>query len=157
MHTLNTLKNTHAKRQNKKRIGRGHGSGWGKTSGRGHKGAGSRSGYKRRLGYEGGQFRLFMKLPIRGFSNARFRKPLDTVNLDQIEEMFNDGETVSEETLREHGFISGQSYGIKVLGNGELTKKVEIEADAFSRSATEKLKKNKIKFSVRNKKDEASN
>lgn len=146
--TLNTLKDTTRERKSRRRVGRGIGSGLGKTCGRGEKGAGSRSGYKRRLGYEGGQMRLFMKMPIRGFSNARFRKPYDVVNLGQINEMYEDGETVSFETLIERGFLSGPTYGVKILGNGDLTKKVTIEASAFSESAREKLQRAGIQFSV---------
>lgn len=151
MISLATLKNTSLKRKPVKRVGRGPGSGKGKTCGRGEKGAGARSGYKTRQGYEGGQFRTFMKLPIRGFSNARFRKPqFDIVNLDQINEMYEDGETVNAQTLAEKGFINGPCAGIKILGNGELTKKVKIDADAISASAREKLQKAKIPISLRN-------
>jgi len=145
---LNNLKNTKKERKGRKRVGRGIGSGMGKTCGRGEKGAGSRSGYKRRLGYEGGQFRLFMKLPIRGFSNARFRKVFDTINLGQIEKLYNDGDIVNEETLRQHGYINGKIVGVKVLGKGELTKKVTINVDAISSGARDKLQKAKIPFTV---------
>lgn len=146
MINLSTLKNTTREKKRTKRVGRGIGSGLGKTCGRGQKGAGARSGYKRRFGYEGGQFRTFMKIPQRGFSQARFRRPLDVVNLYQIESMFEDGEVVNLLTLAERGFISNRTYGIKVLGNGELTKKVKIEAHAFSNSAREKLSAAKIDF-----------
>lgn len=147
MISLSNLKNSTFTRRDVKRVGRGPGSGKGKTCGRGEKGAGSRSGYKRRYGYEGGQFRTFMKLPIRGFSNEMFRKtPLDTVNLDQIEAMYKDGETVSVQTLKERGFLSGPSAGIKILGNGELKKKVKIDAKAFSANAKQKLHKAHIKL-----------
>lgn len=141
MISLEGLKNTHRPTKTRMRVGRGPGSGKGKTSGRGEKGMGSRSGAKRRLGYEGGQFRTFMKLPIRGFSNVRFQKKLDSINLEQIDDLYKDGETVSLETLRQRGFISGKSHGIKVLGKGELTKKVTLEVDAVSESAREKLQK----------------
>jgi large subunit ribosomal protein L15 len=154
MHKLHSLKNTTKVIKSRRRVGRGIGSGLGKTCGRGEKGAGSRSGYKRRLGYEGGQFRLFMKLPIRGFSNARFRKRLDSINLGQIEEMYSDGEVVNVDTLRQHGYISGRSHGLKILGEGELTKKVTIEADKYSASAHEKLQKAKISFSQKTSHDE---
>lgn len=148
MHKLHTLQNTTKVKKVRRRVGRGTGSGAGKTSGRGEKGAGSRAGYTRRLGYEGGQFRLFMKLPIRGFSNVRFRKRLDAINLFQIEQMYEDGETVNIETLRERGFISGKSYGIKILGEGDLSKKVHIEAHAVSKSARDKLQAAKIPLKV---------
>ncbi len=146
MLTLGNLRNTTKERKSVKRVGRGLGSGLGKTCGRGEKGAGSRSGYKRRYTYEGGQFRMFMKMPYRGFSNARFRTAYEPVNLDQINEMFNDGDVVNVETLTHQGFIKGRNIRLKVLGNGELTKKVTIEADAFSESAKDKLNKAKIKF-----------
>lgn len=148
MITLATLKNTSRPYKRYKRVGRGIGSGLGKTCGRGEKGAGSRSGYKRRLGYEGGQFRTFMKIPIRGFSNARFRRAYDTVNLGQINAAFEDGEVVNAETLAERGFLSGVTYGIKVLGEGELTKKVTLEVAALSASAQEKLQNAKIAFTL---------
>ena len=154
MQKLNNLKNSSKVTKNRRRVGRGIGSGVGKTCGRGEKGAGSRSGYKRRLSYEGGQMRLFMKLPIRGFSNARFQKKLDSINLGEIEKVFNDGDTVNIETLREHGFINGRSYGLKILGEGELTKKVTIEADKISASAKEKLQKANISFSLKSSNDE---
>jgi large subunit ribosomal protein L15 len=127
-------------------VGRGPGCGLGKTCGRGEKGAGARSGYKRRFGYEGGQFRTFMKMPHRGFNNARFRRAYDTVNLGQLDFMFEDGDIVNLDTLHDCGFLSGPSYGVKILGDGELTKKVTIHAAAFSDSAREKLKRARIEF-----------
>ena len=154
MHKLHNLKNSSKVSKTRRRVGRGIGSGVGKTCGRGEKGAGSRSGYKRRLGYEGGQFRTFMKLPIRGFSNVRFQKRLDSINLGQIEKLYNDGETVNIETLREHGYINGKSHGLKILGDGELKKKVTIEADKISASAKEKLQKANISFSLKSSNDE---
>lgn len=149
MHKLEQLKNSAKANKKRNRVGRGIGSGNGKTCGRGEKGAGSRSGYKRRLGYEGGQFRLFMKLPIRGFSNARFQKRLDSINLTQIEKLYSDGDTVNIETLRAHGYINGKSNGLKILGDGELTKNVTIEADKISAPAREKLEKANISFSLK--------
>lgn len=146
MISLSSLKNTTRPRKISKRVGRGLGSGLGKTCGRGEKGAGSRSGYKRRYTYEGGQFRMFMKMPERGFSNVRFRRAFEGVNLDQINHMYKDGETVNFQTLRDRGFVKGRNVRIKILGNGELTKKVTIEAHAMSESAKEKLNKAKIKF-----------
>jgi large subunit ribosomal protein L15 len=148
MLSLNTLKNTSRPRVQYRRVGRGIGSGLGKTCGRGQKGAGSRSGYKRRYGYEGGQFRLFMKLPIRGFSNARFRRALHAVNLSDIERTFEDGEQVNIETLADRGFIRGRTYGIKILGQGVLTKKVTIEVDAASASVKAALEKANIPLTV---------
>lgn len=149
MITLHTLKNTSCKHRGVKRVGRGPGSGKGKTCGRGEKGAGSRSGYKRRWGYEGGQFRMFMKLPERGFNNERFRSPrLDTVNLGQIDAMFNDGDKVTIQTLKDAGFINGPCAGIKILAKGELKKKVIIEANAASESARRELQKANIAINL---------
>jgi large subunit ribosomal protein L15 len=147
MISLSTLKNSRG-RKAPKRLGRGRGSKLGKTCGRGQKGAGARSGYKRRLGYEGGQFRTFMKMPIRGFSNARFRKAFDTVNLGQIDAVFEDGDVVNAQALADRGFLSGATYGIKLLGDGEITKKVSIEVSALSASAREKLQKANISVTL---------
>lgn len=145
---LNTLS---ARLKSKRtRVGRGPGSGLGKTCGRGEKGAGSRSGYKRRLTYEGGAMRLFMKLPTRGFTNARFKFKYDSINLKQIEDNFNDGDTVTLETLKLKGFLSGPTNGVKLLAHGEITKKVTIILDAFSRSAIEKLEAAKIHYKTVN-------
>ena len=88
--------------------------------------------------------RLHMKLPQRGFSNVRFQKRLDTVNLWQIEKFYSDGETVNLESLRKHGLVKNRSHGVKILGNGELKKKVTIVVDALSTGAREKLQKAKI-------------
>lgn len=148
MNSLSTLKNISCKHKIGKRVGRGPGSGKGKTCGRGEKGAGSRSGYKRRWGYEGGQFRTFMKIPIRGFNNSRFRVEYNVVNLDQIESMFDHNEVVNLLTLAEKGFISKPLCGVKILGNGTLTKKVKIEADAISSGAKEKLQSSNIHFTI---------
>jgi len=151
MITLSNLKNTRRPSKTSRRVGRGISSGAGKTCGRGQKGQGARSGYKRRLGYEGGQFPLYMKLPIRGFSNARFSKKLDSINLKLIEQMYNDGDVVNMESLRAHGYIKGKSHGIKILSEGELTKKVTIEANGYSDSAKQKLQKANIDYTVVNK------
>jgi large subunit ribosomal protein L15 len=148
MKTLGSLTNETKFRRQVKRVGRGPGSGKGKTCGRGEKGAGARSGYKRRLGYEGGQFRMFMKLPIRGFNNAHFRKELHIVNLGQIDAMYEDNETVNIDTLRERGFISGPSHGLKILGHGEITKKISIQANEISEAARVKLNQAKIECNL---------
>lgn len=148
MLTLNSLKNCSRPAKRYKRVGRGTGSGLGKTCGRGEKGAGARSGYKRRYGYEGGQFRMFAKMPYRGFNNARFRKAYDTVNLGQIDAVFKDGEVVNADTLVERGFLSGRTYGIKLLGKGELKKKVTVEVAALSDTAREKLQRAGISFKI---------
>ncbi|MBA3815033.1 MAG: 50S ribosomal protein L15 [Parachlamydiaceae bacterium] len=148
MLSLGALKNTSRPKKSIKRVGRGLGSGLGKTSGRGEKGAGSRSGYKRRLGYEGGQFRTFMKMPIRGFNNARFRDEYKGINLGQIDAAFEDGEIVNMETLADRGIIKGRNVKVKILGGGELTKKVTIDISTISESAKEKLQNAKIPFNV---------
>jgi len=146
MTSLHKLENTNQKRKPRKRVGRGIGSGTGKTCGRGHKGMGSRAGWQARHGYEGGQMRFFMKMPERGFNNARFAKTVFSINLGQIDKSYSDGETVNEASLREHGLLNGYFDVIKILGSGELTKKVQIEADAISENAQEKLKNANIAF-----------
>jgi len=147
MITLSTLKNTHRYKSKIQRVGRGPGSKRGKTSGRGVKGDKSRSGYKRRAGQEGGQLPLFRKLPVRGFSNARFRKEVVSLNLGLIEALFEAGETVNLETLRDKGLAPRMvPGGLKILANGTLTKKVTIEAHRFSQAAREKLDKAGIAY-----------
>jgi large subunit ribosomal protein L15 len=148
MESLSSLKNSSRPKKNTRRVGRGISSGAGKTCGRGYKGQGSRAGSGRRYGYEGGQFRLYMKMPIRGFSNDRFKQTLDSINLDLIEKIYNDGETVNIESLKARGYIKGKSYGIKILGNGELTKKVKIEAAAISDGAKQKLQQLNIEHVI---------
>jgi large subunit ribosomal protein L15 len=138
---LEALKNTSRPYKRRLTVGRGPGSRRGKTSRRGQKGMGARSGYQTRQGYEGGGVPLFKRLPTRGFSNARFSRKFDVVNLNQIDKIYKNGETVSLETLKEKGYIKGFSHGIKVLGNGELTKKVTFQVEAVSESAKVKLKK----------------
>lgn len=146
--SLNNLKNTSRPAKARKRVGRGMGSKMGKTCGRGEKGAGSRSGYTRRYGKEGGNMPLFMKIPLRGFNNARFRREYDVVNLEQINEVFNDGDIVNIQSLRDRGFLSGPSHGIKLLGTGQLTKNVKIQVQAMSESVKEKLTQAKIEFEI---------
>jgi large subunit ribosomal protein L15 len=137
---LSNLTNTDRPKKNSKRLGRGIGSHKGKTSGRGQKGGGSRAGYRRRWGNEGGQLELFRKLPCKGFSNMQFKVTYDVVNLGTISEIFQDGDVVSFETLVQKGYISGSSTRpLKLLAKGELTKKVTIEVDAISASAKAKL------------------
>jgi large subunit ribosomal protein L15 len=130
-----------AKRHSKRlRIGRGIGSGLGKTSGRGHKGAKSRSGYSRRLTYEGGQMPLFRRMPKVGFSNARWAVPVTTVNLGDLNR-FEAGATVGLEELRQAGVVKGQVARLKVLGQGALEKALTVRAHAFSAAAAEKIAK----------------
>ena len=149
MLSLSSLKNTHRADQKVQRVGRGNGSKRGKTCCRGSKGDKSRRGYKRRYGHEGGQLPLYRRIPTRGFSNAKFKTKIFTMNLSDIDAMFEDGEHVNIETLIARG-IATQVYtgGLKVLSMGELTKKVEIEAVAISAQAQEKLKKNNISFKI---------
>lgn len=148
MITLGTLQNTTRPYKRSRRVGRGIGSGLGKTCGRGEKGAGSRAGYKRRHGNEGGQTPLYRRLPCRGFNNTRFRKAYHTINLGQINMMFEDGEVVNAHTLAERGYLCGVTYGIKVLGDGELLKKVTLEVADLSATAREKLQQAGISFST---------
>ena len=119
------------------RKGRGHGSGNGKTGGRGHKGQKARSGGSIRAGFEGGQMPLARRIPKRGFNNI-FAKPLEIVNLSALN-AFADGDTVTAQALLDKGILSKCEYGYKVLGNGKLTKKVTVEASAFSKSAKEAI------------------
>ena len=119
------------------RKGRGHGSGNDKTAGRGHKGQWARSGGGVRVGFEGGQMPLVRRLPKRGFNNI-FAKPLEAINVSALEK-FEDGSTVTVNELLEAGVLSKCEYGVKILGNGTITKKLTVEATAFSASAKEKI------------------
>ena len=119
------------------RVGRGPGSGNGKTSGRGHKGQKARSGYARKRGFEGGQMPLARRLPKRGFVNI-FAKPLTAVGLS-VYEAFDAGSVVTADDLREHGLLKQCRYGVKVLDSGRLTKKLTIQAQAFSKGAAAKI------------------
>ena len=119
------------------RKGRGNGSGNGKTAGRGQKGQWSRSGGGVRVGFEGGQMPLVRRLPKRGFNNI-FAKPLEAVNVSALEK-FEDGAVVSVEELLEKGILSKCEYGVKILGNGSITKKLTVKANAFSESAKAKI------------------
>ena len=123
--------------KSKKRLGRGIGSGLGKTSGKGHKGQNARSGGGVRPGFEGGQMPLFRRLPKRGFTNV-FKKEYDVVNVSDLSK-FEDGAEVSVEALIEAGIVKNPRDGVKILGNGELTKKLNVKANAFSASAKEKI------------------
>ena len=122
-----------------KRVGRGHGSGLGKTSGRGHKGAGSRSGSKSRAWFEGGQMSLIRRLPKRGFKNFLFKKHFQIVNLVDLEKVNN--ETVDPQAMFDSGLIRSALKPVKVLGEGELNKAVNVTASKFSSSAKEKIEK----------------
>ena len=120
-----------------KRKGRGHATGNGKTAGRGHKGQKARSGGGVRIGFEGGQMPLARRIPKRGFNNI-FAKPLDALNVSVLEQ-FEDGDVVDAATLLAKGILSRCKYGVKFLGEGELTKKLTVKAAAFSATAKEKI------------------
>lgn len=120
-----------------KRLGRGVGSGLGKTSGKGHKGAKARSGGGKRPGFEGGQMPLTMRLPKRGFTNI-FRKEYVAINVDRLE-IFEDGMVVTPVELIQYGVIKNVEDGVKILGNGEITKKLTVQANKFSESAKQKI------------------
>ena len=121
-----------------KRKGRGHGTGNGKTAGRGHKGQKARSGGGVRIGFEGGQMPLARRIPKRGFHNI-FAKPLESVNVSVLDAKFEDGAVVDAQALLEARVLSKCQYGVKILGNGEITKKLTVKAAAFSESAKAKI------------------
>ena len=122
-----------------KRVGRGPGSGMGKTSTRGQKGQLARSGSGISPWFQGGQTPLYRRIPKRGFNNARFETKFATINLDALNKYFNDGEVVTPEVLKERGIIKKQLSGIKVLGNGTLEKKLTVKANRFSSKAVTKI------------------
>src|SRR5712671_4932070 len=134
---LHDLKPPKGMKHSKKRIGRGQGSGQGKTAGRGHKGAKSRSGYHFKRGFEGGQMPLHRRVPKRGFHNP-FRTEYAVVNLDTLAERFDAGTVVTPELLRERGVVRSGGQ-IKVLARGEISKKLTVRAHKFSGKAAEKL------------------
>jgi large subunit ribosomal protein L15 len=130
------------RRKKRKRVGRGIGSGHGKTSSKGHKGHASRQGFKLSPLFEGGQMPLARRIPKRGFFNGKFKKQYAIVNLDDLEPRFEAGAVVDEAALRAKGLVKGQEFdGIKVLGDGTPTKALEVHATKFSASAAEKLAK----------------
>jgi large subunit ribosomal protein L15 len=131
-----TLKGT--KYTTRMRVGRGIGSGKGKTCGRGHKGWGQRSGARRRAGYEGGQMPIYRRVPKRGFTNARFRTDYTIINVSALEG-FASGATVDLDSVLEMGLTSKEAPLFKILGNGELTKKLTVRAQKFTKSAVEKI------------------
>ena len=134
---LHELSYTEGARHKRNRVGRGTSSGNGKTSGRGQKGAGARSGGGKKAGFEGGQTPLFMRLPKRGFTNYT-RVEYAIVNLDQLNR-FEDGTEVTPELLMETGLVRKQLDGIKVIGNGNLEKKLTVKSNKFSKSAVEAI------------------
>lgn len=138
---LHDLKPNPGAKHRKKRLGKGESSGLGKTSGKGHKGQKSRSGASIRPGFEGGQMPMMRRLPKKGFNNAQFKTNYAIVNLVDLEAKFSDGDTVNEETLRACGLVKGVCDGVKVLGNGDLSKKLTLTVDKISGPAREKLEK----------------
>ena len=137
---LHTVKPNPCATKAKKRVGRGPGSGTGKTAGRGENGQNSRSGGGVRVGFEGGQTPLFRRLPKRGFSNAKFKKVYAVINLSDLNR-FEDGALVTPEVLKDMGLVKNALDGIKVLGNGKLEKKLTVKANKFSASAFEQIEK----------------
>ncbi len=137
---LNELQRNIGATQAKKRVGRGPGSGLGKTSGKGQKGQKARSGVSINPVFEGGQLPLYRRIPKRGFSNAKFKTVYAPINLSELNR-FEDGTVVTPALLKDTGLVKKQYDGIKVLGTGELTKKLTIQANKFSVSALEKIKK----------------
>lgn len=127
------------KNKSRKRIGRGTGSGHGKTAGRGHKGAGSRRGYSSRIGFAGGQMPLFRTVAKRGFNNNFFAKKVISLNVSTLQEHFQNGDEVTPESLKRFGIAKGSYDAIKILGDGELTVKLTVKAHRFSKSAIEKI------------------
>jgi large subunit ribosomal protein L15 len=136
---LSTILKKGKKYTTRKRIGRGVGSGLGKTSGRGHKGWGQRSGARRRSGYEGGQMPLYRRFPKRGFKNARFRTDYTVINVDQLNG-YENGTTLDLNRVLGDGLVSLETRLLKVLGDGDLHRKLTIRAQKFSQSALEKIK-----------------
>jgi large subunit ribosomal protein L15 len=138
---LHDLKPTPGSRHRRRRVGRGESSGLGKTSGKGNKGQKARSGASIRPGFEGGQMPLARRLPKKGFNNAQFKTQYAIVNLVDLEIKFADGDEVNEQTLRNVGLIKGTFDGVKVLANGELTKKLTVAVEKVSATAKEKIEK----------------
>ena len=144
---LHTMRPNEGATTTRKRVGRGIGSGLGKTSGKGHKGQNARSGGGVRPGFEGGQLPLFRRLPKRGFSNARFKVRYATINLSDLNK-FEDGAVVTPELLKEMGLVKNGLDGIKVLGNGKLEKKLTVKAHKFSSTAQRKIESHGGKIEV---------
>lgn len=135
---LHELSPVEGSKKGAKRIGRGHGSGWGKTAGKGHKGQKARAGHGMRPGFEGGQMPLQRRIPKRGFNNI-FAKEIVIVNVGTLEKKFENGATVDTEALIKAGIIKNSFDGVKMLSNGTLTKSLTVKANAFSKSAKEKI------------------
>ena len=135
---LHELKPSAGSTASRKRVGRGAGSGLGKTSGKGHKGQNARSGGGVKPWFEGGQLPLYRRLPKRGFSNAKFKVRYAEINVSDLNR-FNDGDVITPELLKETGLVKKQLSGIKVLGNGVLEKKLIVKANKFSTTAKESI------------------
>ena len=133
---LDSLKPVKGSTKNRKRVGRGHGSGLGKSAGRGDKGAGQRSGFKRRAWFEGGQMSIARRLPMRGFTNI-FRKEFQIVNLDSIDAL--NLENIDAQVLKDNGLIRSTLKPVKILGGGDLKSKINITATVFSGTAKQKI------------------
>ena len=138
--SLNTLKPAKGSTHKKKRVGRGPGSGLGKTAGRGEKGQKSRSGYSAKIGFEGGQMPLHRRLPKRGFTNI-FKKRWLEISLASLEQHFEADAEITPEVLHERGLIKKAKYDVVVLGNGEVSKPLRVSARRFTKSAREKIEK----------------
>ena len=138
--SLNTLKPAKGSTHKKKRVGRGPGSGLGKTAGRGEKGQKSRSGYSRKIGFEGGQMPLHRRLPKRGFTNI-FKKRWVEISLAALDQHFNTGEEITPEVLHDRGLIKKAKHDVVVLGNGEVSKALRVSAHRFTKSARDKIEK----------------
>jgi large subunit ribosomal protein L15 len=134
---LGNLKPPAGQQKRQRRVGRGMGSHRGKTSGRGHKGAKSISGYSKMRGFEGGQMPLHRRLPKRGFSNARFKKTYAVLNVGRLEKL--EGDTFTPESLIETGVIHKLRHGLKILAGGEITRKIHVKAHLFSPAAEQKI------------------
>lgn len=139
MLTLSNLKPNPGAKHRKKRLGCGESSGLGKTCGKGHKGQKARSGGSIRPGFEGGQMPLHRRLPKKGFNNARFRTNIAIINIEQLEAFFEAGANVGENELRAAGLVKGDCDGIKVLGNGNLSKAINLTVDFASKSVAQKI------------------
>lgn len=135
---LHELSPAEGSKKTARRIGRGHGSGWGKTAGKGHKGQKARAGHGMRPGFEGGQMPLQRRLPKRGFNNI-FAKDIVAVNVGTLNRKFDDGATVDIDALVEAGIVKNSFDGVKILSNGTLNKSLTVKATAFSKSAKEKI------------------
>ena len=138
---LNDLKPKHGTKHRRKRLGCGESSGKGKTSGKGHKGQKSRSGASIRPGFEGGQMPIARRLPKKGFTNGRHKEVYAILNVSDLEVFFEADANVDETALRAVGLVKGSQTGVKILGDGELTKKLTVQADKISATAREKIEK----------------